>query len=319
MYSQAELSKIIQDGIEAIEYSNNAPRLFDPVRYTLESGGKRVRPTLVLMATNLFADDITPAIAPALGLEIYHNFTLLHDDVMDKAPDRRGRPTVHVKWNDNTAILSGDAMLSMAFEHICKTCDDKLRPILDLFTRTTIEIGEGQQLDMEFETRNDVTEEEYIEMIRLKTSVLLGCALKMGAIIGNAPESDSEILYRFGINIGLAFQLQDDLLDSFGDPATFGKAIGGDIMENKKTYMLISALSKADSSQRREMQNWMSNPDPVRVKSITSGPIRMQPNSPRKEFENGRNSTEISRNPGGEILNNEESASSGAGALDSHG
>lgn len=249
MYSQAELSKIIQDGIEAIEYSNNAPRLFDPVRYTLESGGKRVRPTLVLMATNLFADDITPAIAPALGLEIYHNFTLLHDDVMDKAPDRRGRPTVHVKWNDNTAILSGDAMLSMAFEHICKTCDDKLRPILDLFTRTTIEIGEGQQLDMEFETRNDVTEEEYIEMIRLKTSVLLGCALKMGAIIGNAPESDSEILYRFGINIGLAFQLQDDWLDCWGDPKTFGKRIGGDILCDKKTYLRITAERRAQTPE----------------------------------------------------------------------
>lgn len=245
MYSQDKLSQIIQNGIDTIVYSTNAPRLFDPVRYTLESGGKRVRPTLVLMATNLFADDITPAIGPALGLEIYHNFTLLHDDVMDKAPDRRGRPTVHVKWDDNTAILSGDAMLSMAFEHIAKTPTTLLRPVLELFTRTTIEIGEGQQLDLEFESRNDVTEEEYIEMIRLKTSVLLGCALKMGAIIGGASEQDADILYRFGNYIGLAFQLQDDWLDCWGNPKTFGKRIGGDILCNKKTYLRITAEKKA--------------------------------------------------------------------------
>ena len=245
MYSQDELSQIIQNGIDTIVYSTNAPRLFDPVRYTLESGGKRVRPTLVLMATNLFTDDIIPAIGPALGLEIYHNFTLLHDDVMDKAPDRRGRPTVHVKWDDNTAILSGDAMLSMAFEHIAKTRTILLRPVLELFTRTTIEIGEGQQLDLEFESRDDVTEEEYIEMIRLKTSVLLGCALKMGAIIGEASEQDADILYRFGTDIGLAFQLQHDWLDCWGDPKTFGKRIGGDILCNKKTYLRITAEKTA--------------------------------------------------------------------------
>lgn len=245
MYSQSELSDIIQKGVETIEYSNRVPSLFDPVRYTLESGGKRIRPTMVLMATNIFSDDITPAITPAIGLEMYHNFTLLHDDVMDKAPDRRGRATVHVKWDENTAILSGDAMLSMAFDLVARVADDKLRAVLGLFTQTTIEIDEGQQLDMEFENRDDVKVEEYIEMIRLKTSVLLGCALKMGAIIGGASAKDAEVLYNFGVNIGLAFQLQDDWLDCWGDPKTFGKRIGGDILCNKKTFLRITAGNTA--------------------------------------------------------------------------
>lgn len=245
MYKQEELSAIIQNGVENIDYPQATPGLFDPVRYTLESGGKRIRPTLVLMAANIYSDDISEAITPAIGLEMYHNFTLLHDDVMDKAPDRRGRPTVHVKWDDNTAILSGDAMLSLAFDLISKVSDDKLRAVLSLFTKTTIEIDEGQQLDMEFETRDDVKVEEYIEMIRLKTSVLLGCALKMGAIIGGASAKDADILYNFGVNIGLAFQLQDDWLDCWGDPKTFGKRIGGDILCNKKTFLRITAEKQA--------------------------------------------------------------------------
>lgn len=245
MYSQSELSDIIQKGVETIEYSNRVPSLFDPVRYTLESGGKRIRPTMVLMAANIFSEDIAPAITPAIGLEMYHNFTLLHDDVMDKAPDRRGRATVHVKWDENTAILSGDAMLSMAFDLVARVADDKLRSVLGLFTKTTIEIDEGQQLDMEFENREDVKVEEYIEMIRLKTSVLLGCALKMGAIIGGASAKDADVLYNFGVNIGLAFQLQDDWLDCWGDPKTFGKRIGGDILCNKKTFLRITAGNTA--------------------------------------------------------------------------
>lgn len=245
MFSQSELSAIIQRGVENIHYPTLAPKLFDPVRYTLDTGGKRLRPTLVLMAANLFSEDISSAITPAIGLEMYHNFTLLHDDVMDKAPDRRGRPTVHVKWDDNTAILSGDAMLSMAFDLVGNVCDDKLRPVFELFTKTTIEIGEGQQLDMEFETRDDVSVDEYIEMIRLKTSVLVGCALKMGAIIGGASDKDADVLYDFGVNIGLAFQLQDDWLDCWGDPQTFGKRIGGDILCNKKTYLRINSEKAA--------------------------------------------------------------------------
>lgn len=245
MYTQSELSDFIQKGVESIEYSNRAPRLFDPVKYTLEAGGKRVRPTLVLMAANIYTDDIKDAITPAIGLEMFHNFTLLHDDVMDKAPERRGRATVHVKWDENTAILSGDAMLTMAFDLVSRVPENKIRAILDTFNKTAIEIDEGQQLDIEFESRNDVKIEEYIEMIRLKTSVLLGCALKMGAIIGGASEKDAEILYNFGVNVGLAFQLQDDWLDCWGDPKTFGKRIGGDILCNKKTFLRITAEKTA--------------------------------------------------------------------------
>jgi len=244
MYNTEELSNFIQKGIDQIDYPKLAPKLYDPVRYTLETGGKRLRPTLVLMAANLFKEDITPAIAPAIGLEMYHNFTLLHDDVMDKAPDRRGRATVHVKWNDNVAILSGDAMQALAYQLISEAPAYCLKSLIDIFNTTNIEIGEGQQLDMEFEDRNDVTIPEYIEMIRLKTSVLLGCALKMGALIGEATPDQTQALYNFGINLGLAFQLQDDWLDCWGDPKTFGKRIGGDILCNKKTFLRITAEQK---------------------------------------------------------------------------
>lgn len=241
MYSLEELSNLIQQGICQINYPTLAPKLYDPVRYTLETGGKRLRPTLVLMAANLFKEDIQPALIPAIGLEMYHNFTLLHDDVMDNAPDRRGRATVHVKWNDNTAILSGDAMQALAYQMIAEAPAYCLKSVIDTFNTTNIEIGEGQQLDMEFETRNDVSIAEYIEMIRLKTSVLLGCALKMGALIAEATPAQTQALYDFGINLGLAFQLQDDWLDCWGDPRTFGKRIGGDILCNKKTYLRIKA------------------------------------------------------------------------------
>ena len=245
MYTQDELSDIIQNGIDHIKYPDLAPRLYDPVRYTMESGGKRLRPLLVLMATNLFKEDITPAIQPALGIEMYHNFTLLHDDVMDKAPERRGRATVHVKWDDNTAILSGDAMQALAYQLIAETPAYCLKEVIDVFNATNIEIDEGQQLDMEFESRNDVRTEEYIEMIRLKTSVLLGCALKVGALVGQATPAQVQALYDFGINLGLAFQLQDDWLDCWGNPLTFGKRIGGDILCDKKTFLRIQAEKAA--------------------------------------------------------------------------
>ena len=245
MYTQDELSDIIQNGIDHIKYPDLAPRLYDPVRYTMESGGKRLRPLLVLMAANLFKEDITPAIQPALGIEMYHNFTLLHDDVMDKAPERRGRATVHVKWDDNTAILSGDAMQALAYQLIAEAPAYCLKEVLDVFNTTNIEIDEGQQLDMEFESRNDVLTEEYIEMIRLKTSVLLGCALKVGALVGQASPAQVKALYDFGINLGLAFQLQDDWLDCWGNPLTFGKRIGGDILCDKKTFLRIQAEKAA--------------------------------------------------------------------------
>ena len=215
-----------------------------------------VRPSFVLMAYNLFHDDVDRILPVATALETYHNYTLLHDDLMDKADMRRGRPTVHKKWDDNTAILSGDTMLVLAYEHLAK-CDTKcLKPALDLFTETALEVSEGQQFDMEFETRNDVAEEEYIEMIRLKTSVLLACALKMGAVVAGASDADANALYAFGEKVGLAFQLQDDLLDVYGDPKVFGKAIGGDITSNKKTFMLINAFNRADAGTRAELERW---------------------------------------------------------------
>ena len=261
MKTQAELNAIIQEGIESLSYPTSASTLYDPIRYTLASGGKRLRPTLVLIAANLYTEDLTTAIAPALGIEMYHNFTLLHDDVMDKAPARRGRPTVHVKWNDNQAILSGDAMEGLAYQLISRAPERVLRPVMDTFNLMNQEICQGQQYDMEFETRDDVTIEEYLEMIRLKTSVLLGRALQIGAYIGQDKQygnlaeigvkrydwldKDIEVLYRFGTALGLAFQLQDDWLDCWGDPKTFGKRIGGDILENKKTYLRIMALANA--------------------------------------------------------------------------
>lgn len=216
--------------------------IYDPINYALSMGGKRIRPVLMLMAYSLYKGDPEKILPAALAIETYHNYTLLHDDVMDKADVRRGMPTVHRKWNENTAILSGDSMLVKAYERIMQTDDKHLRKVLELFTTTALEIGEGQQYDLEFETRMDVTEAEYIEMIRLKTSVLLACALKMGAILADAPEEDCERLYEFGINMGLAFQLQDDYLDVYGDFKTFGKAIGGDILCDKKTFMLINAI-----------------------------------------------------------------------------
>lgn len=258
MKEQKELTIYINNALQSLEYPTAAQGLFDPIRYILELGGKRIRPVLALMATELFTDNFEPTVAPALGIEVFHNFTLLHDDLMDKADRRRGKPTVHKKWNDNTAILSGDAMQIMAYQLIARTPGKHLQAVLDLFSTTALEICEGQQYDMEFENRINVTQEEYIEMIRLKTAVLLGCALKTGAILGGASKSDAENLYHFGINIGLAFQLKDDLLDVYGDPQVFGKNIGGDILNNKKTFLLISALNNGSDAQRKEMESWIN-------------------------------------------------------------
>ena len=221
-------------------------------------GGKRIRPVLMLLSYNLFKENPESILMNAVALETYHNYTLLHDDLMDNADVRRGKPTVHKKWDDNTAILSGDSMLVMAYQRMMVECpSDKLSDVLSLFTETALEIGEGQQFDMEFENRLDVKEDEYIEMIRLKTSVLLACALKMGAILAGASKTDQENLYKFGEQIGLAFQLQDDYLDVYGDEKIFGKAIGGDITSNKKTYMLINAFVNASEAQRAELTKWV--------------------------------------------------------------
>lgn len=258
MFTADEILFKVNDYINNISYNRKPWSLYEPIKYVLSLGGKRIRPILMLLSYNLFKDDPESILSPACALETYHNYTLLHDDLMDDAPLRRGQQTVHVRWDANTAVLSGDSMLVLAFERMAKCNDKHLREVLKLFTTTALEIGEGQQYDMEFETRNDVKEEEYIEMIRLKTSVLLACAMKIGAILADAPQEDAENLYKFGEQVGLAFQLQDDYLDVYGDPKVFGKKIGGDITSNKKTYMLINAFNKANIRQRKELAKWIT-------------------------------------------------------------
>lgn len=253
-----EILQKIEQEIAQLQFTYPPKSLYEPIEYILSLGGKRIRPALVLMACNLYKEEVGNAMKPALGLEVFHNFTLLHDDLMDEADKRRNKPTVHKVWNANTAILSGDAMLIAAYQLIGETEPESLKAILEIFTTTALEICGGQQYDMEFESRTDVEEAEYIEMIRLKTAVLLACALKMGAILGKSPKADADHLYQFGINIGLAFQLQDDLLDVYGNTATFGKNIGGDILCNKKTCMLINAFRLASPSLRAELDSWIS-------------------------------------------------------------
>lgn len=247
----------VNQAIAAIPYPDQPRRLYEPIAYHMALGGKRVRPVLTLMACDAMGGDTATAIDAALGIEMFHNFTLLHDDVMDNADVRRGKTTVHRRWNANTAILSGDTMLTLATQFIARTGN---QAVMDLFNKTAIEIYEGQQWDMDFEVRNDVTVEEYINMIRLKTSVLLGCALKTGALVAGAGEKDADTLYEAGVNMGLAFQLRDDVLDVWGDPVTFGKEIGGDIMNNKKTYLLISTMQKAKGDDADELRHWLNDP-----------------------------------------------------------
>ncbi|MGN1263505.1 MAG: polyprenyl synthetase family protein [Prevotella sp.] len=253
MNTSNEILAKVNEFIDNLPYDRQPESLYAPIKYVLSLGGKRIRPVLMLLAYSLYKDDPESILMPACALETYHNYTLLHDDLMDNADVRRGKTTVHRKWDANTAILSGDTMLVVAYQRMAQCGADKLKPILDLFTETALEIDEGQQYDMDFEHRDDVTAAEYIEMIRLKTSVLLACAAKMGAILADAPAADADNLYKFGEQIGLAFQLQDDLLDVYGDPAVFGKAIGGDITCNKKTYMLINALQLSDAKQHAEL------------------------------------------------------------------
>ena len=265
--------ELIQHYIDSLPYERKPESLYEPIKYVLSLGGKRIRPMLMLMSYALYKDDVESILPQAIGLETYHNYTLLHDDLMDNADVRRGMPTVHRKWDANTAILSGDSMLVLAYQRMQNCPADKLPAVLDVFTTTALEIGEGQQYDMEFETRNDVREEEYIEMIRLKTSVLLACATKIGAIMADAPKEDVDNLYRFGERMGLAFQLQDDFLDVYGDPKVFGKAIGGDITSNKKTYMLINAIGKADGEDKVTLMKWIDAKDfdrEEKVKAVTA-------------------------------------------------
>lgn len=235
------------------KFKKQPSNLYDPIDYTLKLGGKRLRPILALAACDLFGGNVDEALRPAIGIEIFHNFTLLHDDIMDEAPQRRGKETVYKKWNSNIAILSGDTMFALAYSYFNSIDSGKLPAILETFTQTAIEVCEGQQYDMDFESREDVAISEYIEMIRLKTAVLLGASLKIGALLANAQADQAQLIYDFGVNAGLAFQLKDDWLDAFGNEDKFGKSIGGDIAANKKTYLYLKCLEKASPDDRRKL------------------------------------------------------------------
>jgi geranylgeranyl diphosphate synthase, type II len=252
------LTDALRQALLQTPYGDSPAELYEPIRYIMALGGKRMRPLLTLLAASLFADDWQKAIRPALAVEVFHNFTLMHDDIMDQAPLRRGQPTVHERWNANTGILSGDVMLVNAYQLLLDVDAAHLRRVLTRFSRTAAEVCEGQQLDMNFETRRDVTEDEYMEMIRLKTSVLVGFALELGAIIAGADDASIDHLRLGGIDIGLGFQLRDDLLDVYGDPVKFGKQVGGDIISNKKTFMLIEALATATGPDRAELDHWLT-------------------------------------------------------------
>ena len=258
IHTSEALENKINSAIAELDFKKEPRSLFEPIEYILSLGGKRLRPILAYMATNLFTDDIENTTSPAVGLEIFHNFSLLHDDLMDNANLRRGQPTVHVKWNDNASVLSGDAMLIDAYKYIAKVPGDVLSDILLVFTTTAMQVCEGQQYDMDFEQRLNVNESEYIEMIRLKTAVLVAASLKIGALLGGANNDDVDKLYDFGINIGLAFQLKDDLLDVYGDTQSFGKEIGGDILSNKKTFLLIKALENSTEEVNAALQKWIT-------------------------------------------------------------
>lgn len=253
-----QISQLIEHELRQLATDRQPAELYEPIRYILAIGGKRLRPQLTLLSCSIFSDDIRPAVPAALAMEVFHNFTLLHDDIMDNASLRRGKPTVHTQWNNNVAILSGDAMCILAYHLLGQTPPEKLVLILPVFNETALKVCEGQQYDMNFESTQWVSEAEYMKMIELKTASLLAACLQIGALVGGALTDDALRLYRFGIHLGLAFQLQDDWLDTFGDEALLGKEIGKDIVANKKTYLLIKALEKANPKQREELQQWMA-------------------------------------------------------------
>jgi len=265
MLSIESAQVIIVKELEKLEIPAKPEKLYEPVRYILGNGGKRLRPALVLLACDLFGTDYRKALYPALGVEVFHNFTLLHDDLMDNSTVRRNKPTVHVKWDPNTAILSGDVMSILANSLICKSDSENMPAVSRMFNKTALEVCEGQMLDMEYAEKENVSIPEYINMIGLKTSVLIAASLGMGALIAGASEKESDILYNFGMNLGLAFQLQDDLLDSFGDQEIFGKKIGNDILTNKRTFLVIKAFEKAGKEELPELKKYFSdqkfNPD----------------------------------------------------------
>lgn len=259
MKSILELQELIEAELAGISYPEKPADLYAPIDYVLGLGGKRMRPILLLLAHQLYKSDLQQAIKPALGIEVFHNFTLLHDDIMDAAPLRRGQQTVHEKWNPNVAILSGDTMLVQAYQLVAEAPSNVLKKALDVFSRTAIEVCEGQQYDMDFEERDDVSIAEYIQMIEYKTAVLLAGALKIGALTGGATSEEANHLYEFGRNIGIAFQLKDDLLDVFGDQDKFGKQVGGDILSNKKTFLYLKSLADAKGAQKVALEQWFSS------------------------------------------------------------
>lgn len=265
MLSTKEIQNAVKQLFDSENFISDPAELYEPIQYTLALGGKRLRPTLLLAACDMFGGDIAKASSAAVGIEVFHNFTLLHDDLMDKSPLRRGKETVYRRWNENIAILSGDTMFALAYRYFLRQWHPNMEAILKTFTETAIGVCDGQQYDMNFETQNDVATAEYIMMIRLKTAILLAGAMKIGALYANAPEKDIELLYNAGISMGLAFQLQDDLLDAYGDVSVFGKQTGTDIKDNKKTYLYLSALKEADKSQKETLQRLFKttpeNPD----------------------------------------------------------
>ena len=268
-----EIKTALEQHIQALDLKGNPSELYDPITYLMGLGGKRIRPLLTLLAYNLYKEDYKKVLSPAAGIEVFHNFTLMHDDIMDNAPLRRGKATVHEKWDDNTAILSGDVMLVKAYDLFFSITPEHLKESLQLFSKTAAEVCEGQQLDMNYEKRDSVSEAEYLNMIRLKTAVLLGFALQLGAVLAGASKEDSTHLYDFGVNIGIAFQLKDDLLDVYADKEKFGKQVGGDILANKKTYLLVKANELATGTPNESLQKWLKadayNPE-EKVEAVTA-------------------------------------------------
>lgn len=271
MHSIEELQVLINRAINDTKYTEKPAELYAPITYLMQLGGKRMRPVLVLIATEMFGGQVSKALDAAIGIEIFHNFTLMHDDIMDKAPIRRGKPTVHIKWNESAAILSGDVMFVEAYKLMIKVDDTILRDVLAIFSDTASGVCQGQQADMNFENRNDVSLPEYLEMIRQKTAVLLAGSMQIGALIGGASHDQAKLLYDFGENLGLAFQLQDDILDVYGNPEKFGKQVGGDILSNKKTFMLIKAKELAVGNISNELNQWIETSDNpnAKVEAIT--------------------------------------------------
>tara|TARA_B100000767_G_scaffold172357_1_gene161376 strand:- start:894 stop:1859 length:966 start_codon:yes stop_codon:yes gene_type:complete len=282
MKSIKELSELVSDELMNIKYPKTPSSLYDPIEYILDLGGKRIRPILVLMAYQLFDKNIAKAISPALAIEIFHNFTLLHDDIMDNAPLRRGQKTVHEKWNNNVAILSGDTMLVQAYRLIGELDNSIVKQVLAVFSKAATEVCEGQQWDMDFETQTNVSITDYLKMIEYKTAVLLGAALQIGGITAGASKQEQNYLYAFGRDLGIAFQLKDDLLDAFGNIETFGKQVGGDIMANKKTYLYLKALALADEIQRTNLEQYFSSNDTSQLKVDSVKAIFSQLDIPRQ-------------------------------------